>query len=161
MALNKISYNDKSNYQTSSLADEYKVTDDDMNEIKSVVNGAIDKLEPVILYDTAPTNATTLTLNDDISNYTYVEFICSLQSSTGHQFSSKGQVGHTILLCSAMQGYLDNSYYGVRLHTSYVTITGTSLTKTIGYGVSFKTNGTFVFADNENRIYIHQVIGYK
>ena len=33
-----ITYNDKSNYQTSSLANEYKVTADDMNEIKSVVN---------------------------------------------------------------------------------------------------------------------------
>lgn len=47
MALNKITYDDKSNYQTSSLADIYKVTADNMNEIKTVVNSIIDALYPV------------------------------------------------------------------------------------------------------------------
>lgn len=42
MALNKITYDDKSNYQTSSLADIYKVTANNMNEIKTVVNGLVD-----------------------------------------------------------------------------------------------------------------------
>ena len=42
MALNKITYDDKNNYQTSSLADIYKVTADDMNEIKTVVNDVVD-----------------------------------------------------------------------------------------------------------------------
>lgn len=47
MALSKITYNNKANYQTSSLADEYKVSASDMNEIKSVVNDLVDEVESV------------------------------------------------------------------------------------------------------------------
>lgn len=35
-----ITYNDKSNYQSSSLANEYKVTANDMNQIKNAINNA-------------------------------------------------------------------------------------------------------------------------
>ena len=35
-----ITYNDKSNYQSSSLANEYKVTANDMNEIKTAINNS-------------------------------------------------------------------------------------------------------------------------
>lgn len=46
MALNKITYEDKETLNPlPSVADKNKVTDDDMNEIKSVVNGAIDQVE--------------------------------------------------------------------------------------------------------------------
>lgn len=47
MALSKITYNNKANYQTSSLADEYKVSANDMNEIKNVVNDLVDEVESV------------------------------------------------------------------------------------------------------------------
>lgn len=47
MALNKITYDDKSNYQSSALANMYKVTASDMNEIKSVVNAVVDAIYPV------------------------------------------------------------------------------------------------------------------
>lgn len=47
MALNKITYDDKSNYQSSSLANMYKVAASDMNEIKSVVNAIVDAIYPV------------------------------------------------------------------------------------------------------------------
>ena len=45
MALTQITYNNKSNYQSSSLANEYKVTASDMNEIKSVVNSACSQID--------------------------------------------------------------------------------------------------------------------
>ena len=47
MALTKINYNDKDDYQSSALANEYKVTASDMNEIKTVVNSIIDAIYPV------------------------------------------------------------------------------------------------------------------
>lgn len=50
MALTQITYNNKSNYQSSSLANEYKVTASDMNEIKSVVNGACTQIDSSINY---------------------------------------------------------------------------------------------------------------
>ena len=52
MALTQITYNDKSNYQSSSLANEYKVSASDMNEIKSVVNGACTQVDNSISYST-------------------------------------------------------------------------------------------------------------
>ena len=46
MALSKITYTDKETLNPlPSVADKNKVSDDDMNEIKQVVNGAIDQLE--------------------------------------------------------------------------------------------------------------------
>ena len=55
MALTQITYNDKSNYQSSSLANEYKVSASDMNEIKSVVNGACTQVDDSIGYSTTET----------------------------------------------------------------------------------------------------------
>ena len=55
MALSKITYTDKETLNPlPSVADKNKVTDDDMNEIKSVVNGAIDQVEA----NTIPQQAT-------------------------------------------------------------------------------------------------------
>lgn len=52
MALTQITYNDKSNYQSSSLANEYKVSASDMNEIKSVVNGICTQVDDSIGFKT-------------------------------------------------------------------------------------------------------------
>lgn len=55
MALSKITYTDKETLNPlPSVADKNKVTDDDMNEIKSVVNSAIDQVEA----NTIPQQAT-------------------------------------------------------------------------------------------------------
>lgn len=55
MALSKITYTDKETLNPlPSVADKNKVTDSDMNEIKSVVNGAIDQVEA----NTIPQQAT-------------------------------------------------------------------------------------------------------
>lgn len=55
MALTQITYNDKSNYQSSSLANEYKVSASDMNEIKTVVNGICTQVDNSIVYSTTET----------------------------------------------------------------------------------------------------------
>lgn len=55
MALTQITYNDKSNYQSSSLANEYKISASDMNEIKSVVNGACTQVDNSTGYSTTET----------------------------------------------------------------------------------------------------------
>lgn len=53
MALTKINYNDKDNYQSSALANEYKVTASDMNEIKTVVNAICDQVDNESTYSTS------------------------------------------------------------------------------------------------------------
>ena len=55
MALNKITYDDKSNYQSSSLANMYKVSASDMNEVKTVVNGICDQVDNMSTYSTTET----------------------------------------------------------------------------------------------------------
>lgn len=55
MALTQITYNDKSDYQASSLANEYKVSASDMNEIKGVVNGACSQVDNSTSYSTTET----------------------------------------------------------------------------------------------------------
>lgn len=61
MALTQITYNDKSNYQSSSLANEYKVSASDMNEIKSVVNDVCTQVDNSIGYSTTETAIGTYT----------------------------------------------------------------------------------------------------
>lgn len=55
MALTQITYNDKSNYQVSALANEYKISGSDMNEIKSVVNDTCTQVDNSIGYSTTET----------------------------------------------------------------------------------------------------------
>ena len=55
MALNKITYDDKSNYQSSALANMYKVSANDMNEVKNVVNGICDQVDNMSTYSTTET----------------------------------------------------------------------------------------------------------
>lgn len=131
-----------------------------LNKLKKELNEKILSLKPVELFS-GPTNATTINLKDSITNYKYVEIFYSMGTANGALKSSKAPVGPAINLSDAISGYFDNSYYGIRLHATSCIISGTTLTKQVGYNFSFKTDNTMVFDDTKNEIYIHEVIGYK
>lgn len=79
MAVQTITYEDKQYLnQNADIPATNKVQDIDMNEIKSVVNNNANELinlQANILYNSTTPNNGTVTLNDDYTNYTYLEII--------------------------------------------------------------------------------------
>ena len=130
------------------------------NYLNNAINGTV-------LYNTSGSNGSPpITLSKDISEFDYVEIFYKVipdsnPSSAASQKSVKGVVGIPIILDAAVVGYFENSYYGIRLYSTTVTISGTTLTKPVGYNFSFKTANVMVFNDTRNDIYITKVIGYK
>lgn len=122
-------------------------------------------LKGVILYDTTGSNETNITLNDDISNYNYVEIFYKVipdgTVASTKQSSVRAVVATPIILESSVSGYFENSYYGIRTYSTSVTISGNTLNKPVGYNVSFSASNTVSFNDKKNDIYITRVIGYK
>jgi hypothetical protein len=79
MAVQTITYEDKQYLnQNADIPATNKVQDTDMNEIKSVVNNnatELINLQSTVLYNSEKPNRGTVTLNDDYTNYTYLEII--------------------------------------------------------------------------------------
>lgn len=101
-----ITYNDKSDYQSSSLANEYKVSASDMNEIKTVVNNNATTTQQTItdLYsgiDNANTNIIAFKRNNTI-HFTGVVY-----------FTSSPGTWSKLLK-------LPNGYYGTNTHGSLI-----------------------------------------
>lgn len=102
MALTKINYNDKDNYQSSALANEYKVTASDMNEIKTVVNAICDQVDNESTYSTTETAIGTWINGDTI--YRKVVYVSSLPNATTGTYS----VGATISQVVDLRGWANN-----------------------------------------------------
>ena len=153
MALTQITYNDKSNYQSSALANEYKVSANDMNEIKSVVNGActqVDSLTAVTLYNSSSGTLGTVTLSDSANNYTYLEI-----------FYGKSSIDNSVKVVrsSGKATFIEYVDIGsVQLLVKTVNISGTSITNASGYYLNFTSNTVSSGSANEIRIY--RVLGY-
>jgi len=149
---NKVKLNDDPN-----IPDINKVTDDDMNEIKSIVNGNDNDFQntlPTTLYsDSTGTNGN-VTLSDDSSNYSHFEIFFKKDD---YQSSNKVGSGYASLIAH---------YTNVQSNTTYidfknVLISGTTIT-VLSYQEWYNNWGTTgVTAGNTNGIYITKVLGYK
>ena len=133
---------------------------EDINSSVASNTSNIQKLKGTVLYESSGSNSTSLTLNDNITNYQYYEIFYSVGTATGAMASSRVLVGKSAKLDGAISGYFDN-YYGIRLIATNASISGKNLTKQQGYAQTLKTDGTMVFSDALNGIYIHKVVGYK
>lgn len=135
----------------------------DIEELNtSIVSNTSDiqKLKGTVLYESTGSNSTSLTLSDNISNYKECEIFYSVGTATGTMASVKALVGKPIKLDGAITGFFDG-FYGIRLIATSATISGKNLSKPVGYAQLLKTDGTMVFSDVLNGIYIHKVTGYK
>ena len=156
-----------------------KVKAEDMNEIKSVVNGnynevgnitnlnttdkssvvnAINELTPVVLYTNADGTVSTIsTLSDSVANYTYIEIYYGwiggsfgLLSTRVHRPTSTNVNLSTSVLNNSALYFADSQW----------TLSGTSITNTKGEYWRIQTNGTVTRA-TQNNVAIFKVIGYK
>lgn len=159
MAVQTITYGDKQYLnQNADIPATNKVQDTDMNEIKSVVNNnanELNNLMPTTLYENANGTTSNITLNDDISNYSYYEIIYSRQ---GNGYSSLRMPTTYITDVNFINSiYLNNI---LRFYSANITISGTTLTRNYDNYINFTGTNALNFGSSPS-LYIHKVIGYK
>jgi hypothetical protein len=103
MANSKITWANKESLVTDpTIAEKNKVTDSNMNEIKSVVNENADQ---VIVSDTEPTSADNEIWVDTSSNATYIN------SEISNEYGTSQNLGYS-------QEYINDTYGGISLYSS-------------------------------------------
>ena len=158
MSLSKITYANKTALSPQpGISAENKVSDSDMNEIKSVVNDAIDFVEPVkgtALYNDASGTTGTVNLSESVANFDYIEiFFKNAQYTPIFSSVRVYKPSDTNVCLVAMQP----GNGGTGIVAAYVKVSGTTITK-VDYNI-FWTNGGG--NDHTDKIYITRVMGYK
>ena len=168
MATQQLYYENKVTLHQSSVANKYKITANDMNDIKGVVNNnalELANIIPVKLYDDSNGTTGDITLSDSIANYSLIEIIYHKDGDVMNG-SQKVQVVSGNAKCTLM----GLNYYGgetliYQILSQIVTIIGTSLTRDDGNWLNFSLDGSGTdigfSKGTENTFYITQVIGYK
>lgn len=141
-----------------SIPEVNKVTADNMNEIKQVVND----LNPVVLYNNPTGSNGTITLSDDVNNYSYIEIF--YLSNDGYLSSKKIIAGNDY---TELVSYQPNRSGDVEIYFKFrvVYINNNTISTAQDSGGSFikevllSANGYQQFANNY--IYITRVLGYK
>lgn len=154
-----ITYDDKQAMGTQPTIPEVnKVTDSDMNEIKNSVNA----LYPVVLYNNPSGSNGTITLSDNVTNYSFIEIY---YKSNDDYVDSKKLVGANCNAC--LVAYQPNRSGDNEAYIKFRVITindNTISTRQNSGGYFIKeivltTDGYQQFANNY--IYITRVLGYK
>ena len=163
--MSKITYADKSAINVNpEVADINKVNASDMNEIKTVVNDnntAFETLSttltPIELYNNTSGATGSITLNDDVENYSYIEIFYrnnnSLYSSNKFYSPSGKQLTLSIM-------YPDSSSNQIWVQSTTKTITGKNMTNVSGRYAEAEVYSQAGFGRND-RIYIVRILGYK
>ena len=174
----KITYEDKEFLnKNESIADKNKVNDTDLNQIKEVVNGNDDKignlsdlntadkssivnsvnsLEPVILYNNESGTNSNFSLNDDVSNYKYIEVYTKQNNYTLAYKCQKIYNPNGKNIAIDYLYYMNDKLYGNGVQ---ITFSGKNATLSGGFGYTTGAGGQYVTASNT--INIVRVIGYK
>lgn len=177
MAIQTITYDNKvALNENPGIADVNKVTDDDMNEIKSVVNnnannigdlsnlqttvtsslvGAVNVLAPTILFDNANNSSLDVVLNDSAANYSYLDVFFTDRNSNARFGYTKvnnpngNNFGAALITAQASE---------VQIKCASYSVSGTSITSVYQHAITLKSATPEMWTNN---IYIIKVIGYK
>ena len=171
MAIQTITYDDKvALNENPSVADINKVTDDNMNEIKSVVNNnasetstntnditSLKNLVPTILYDASTGSTGTITLSDSSANYSYLEIYFYTNDGWQYKGYQKCMLEGNNTTFHSLTTFWSDTSGRCYLKTRFISISGTTISTT-GYSeVNLGGGG----ATATNNIYIRRVLGYK
>lgn len=173
----KITYDDKISLTTSELPRANKCTDDDLNEIKQVVNNNADKLDEntsnieelqqqveilngITLFENADGvgSGTNITLSETAANYNYLEFFYKRVStedvleSTKIESPNNKQVGMSIIYASSDTLL---QLYGARMRISGTNVTWSGSTVTTISATSISSTSA------TNALKVYKIVGYK
>ena len=116
---------------------------------------SINSLMPVELYSNDEGTFNNITLNDDISNYSYYEIIYARENE-GYS-SIKMPTDYITGVCFMNSIYLNNI---LRIYSANITISGTTLTRNYDTYLNFTGENQLNFG-RVLSLYIYKVIGYK
>ena len=153
----RITYTDKVDLNTTSVADINKVKASDLNEIKTVVNNNatdIEYLHGTTLYESSTGATNSITLSESYSNYRYIEILGTKDNNIS---SVKFDItlGHRANITISRR----NNSSTITIYTCMLSFSGTTATME-GGAVAFNSSGVVGFTTN-NEISIIKVIGYK
>lgn len=165
MAVNTITYANKVNLnENSGIAEINKITDANMNEIKSVVNNnatQLSNLQGSILWTNPnPSSsfaAQTITLSS--SEYDCYEIIC--KNSVGTSGDDDSRIISSGLLLKGNGTRLSFSYAGSGGVNTRSRAVSYSTDTTLSFATAYSATGTTAWVQNNNLIVPIYVIGYK
>lgn len=128
-----------------------------MNEIKNVVNTNFDLLNPTVIYDNGAGSNATITLTDNISNYSYLEIIYGWDAGTFGLQSEKIDLSNGYAICLNTSVYNNNRIYWA---VSKWTASTNKITLNGGEYWSMTASASVV-RNQSNLIAIFKVLGYK
>lgn len=137
------------------VANENKVTASDMNEIKTAHNDTdnnVNNLIGVVLYNNSTGTTGTVTLSDDVSNYSYLEIFYSYNGSRQSTKIIGNKASLIVHTTSNNQTYL---------LFKEVSFSGTSMTVNSYQQWNNVWGTSNVNASNTNGIYVIKIVGYK
>ena len=167
MAVNTITYANKVNLnENSGIAEINKVTDANMNEIKSVVNNnatELSNLQPVLLWtNSSPTSsfaAQTITLDTSMANFDCYEIIC--KNSVGTSGDDDNRTMSSGLLLKGNGTRLSFSYAGSGGVNTRSRAVSYSTDTTLSFATAYSAAGTTAWVQNNSLLVPLYVIGYK
>ena len=114
-------------------------------------------LEATVLYEVEGGSNLAITLNDDISNYAFLEIYYSSHNTSSHTSTKIDTT--TPIVCL----YTIESWGGaMEISATRYTMEGNTMSMTGTCGVvSFKIGGSHTYDVSSNHIYIYKVLGYK
>lgn len=164
----KITYDNKISLTTSALPKANKCTDDDLNEIKQVVNDNADELDEnttnieglqgTILFENEDGVNTNIVLSESAVNFNYIEIFFARKGSLTIFSSVKVENPdgkYVQLSFNHSSGDVTMQIYGSRLY-----INGTTINRE--QNTMFQMNNTgFVSMSTPTDLNIYKVVGYK
>lgn len=154
-----ITYQNKVASNTNSgVADVNKVKAEDLNEIKTVVNGNYNEFAPTTLYNNASGSNTSIVISDSSANYNYIEIFYGWGDGTTFGLSSERIYNPNGKKANLKITALNNGY--IYIASSLWTISGTSITLNTGEQWRIGTSPN-VTRTQTNQIGIVRVLGYK
>lgn len=164
----KITYDDKISLTTSALPRANKCTDDDLNEIKQVVNDNADELDEntanieglqgTILFENENGENTNITLSETVANFDYIEIFYARKGTNYNVYNSvevenpNGKYVSLSLNHCASDSIMQ--IFGKRIY-----IDGTSIAKI--QEIMVQVQETTVATSSTDYLYIYKVVGYK
>jgi hypothetical protein len=169
----KITYNDKTTLNPQpSISNENKVTSDDMNEIKNVVNTnddntnanttSIENLQAFTLYTSQSGEEGNITLSDSAANYSRIDvFILSKTNSIYNTYTIYEPNGKTLEVRTGNMETGLNDYY--MFQACSLSFNGTSITRSYNRIVSLRNGQTPSISTSSGyyKLGVLKVIGYK
>ena len=150
MAINEIGYADKSNINTSSVPAQNKITDDDMNEIKTVVNGNANLMGDLTSLSTSDNTSLVNAINEVLGkpDVTSSEYQNVIKYDNGLMINISRIPYSSVAVTTAWGGTFASSS---RVPASY-DIAFTEVFGVVGSAMITNANHWFMFADGSGSL---------